>query len=249
MKRMLGVGLVLLLVCNFGYSQISKVELSFKQEMVYVLLDDKLVGMDPELIKINFDLNKDLYFYKKGFFSQRVEIDPEIPFSRLTIDLIPKVRAEKDDQKKILDLDTLLVSRIVTNFTRNDLNEIIENNFIENNFFIGKNASLFAGADSEIKNTKYKIGIEIVDSRQIRSVYKAPRFMMAQINIRWSLYEIESNKVVYFNATEGSYFVKIQKPKGLVVSELMERVMEGAINEAQTKLFVDEKFMNLMLDK
>jgi hypothetical protein len=247
MKRILGAFLLLFVIQVFSYGQIKKVQIEFKQEEVFVVLDDKLVGENPQIVKINFDLNKNVYFYKKGYYSQRVEIEPDVPFAKLTVDLIKKDKSTMLPNKKLLKPDTLLVSKIVTNFTKNDLKEIIESNFVENNFLIGSDIKLFAGAENEIHNTKYKIGIEIVDSKQIRSVYKAPRFMMAQIIIRWYLYDIEQNKVVYFDSTEGSYFIKLQKPKGFVVTEIMERVMEGAIDESQGKLLSDKKFRDLIL--
>ena len=247
MKKLLGLLLVIIGTISYTYGQIEKVELDFKQDEVYVIVDETLMGMSPDMVKVNFDLNKNIYFYKKGYYSQKLVIDPFKQFAKLTIDLNKKPESTKLDEKQLLKLDTLLVSKIVTNFTSNDLKEILENNFLKNNFLLGKDIALFQTAESDIKNTKYKIGIEIVDSDQYRSVYKAPRFMMAQIKIRWSLFDTDLNKVVYFNETEGAYFVKIQKSKGLVVSELMRRVMEGAIDEAQTKLFADKKFNTCFL--
>ena len=40
--------------------------------------------------------------------------------------------------------------------------------------------------------------------------------------------------------------MKVGKTKGMIVSELMERVMKGAIKEAQFKLLTDEKFVSLI---
>ena len=247
MKHLISYLIVLVFFETIGFSQIKKVELSYNQQEVYVVLDDHLLGMNPAYIKVNFDINKDLYFYKKGYYSQRLEIDPDEAFAKLTIDLKPKnTEVGKLEQKKMLKLDTLKVSRIVTNFTASDLQEIIDKNFMENNYFIGKESSLFSEAAGAINSSKYKLGIEIVDSKQIRSVYKAPRFMMAQIQIRWSLLDTDQKKIVYFHETEGSYFVQMQQKKGFVVSEIMERVMEGAIEEAELKLLTDEKFVGII---
>lgn len=249
MKKLVVSILITSLSLNAIYCQIERVLMNYKQEGVYVVIDEKLVGESPEQIKVNFDLNRYIYFYKKGYFSQKVAIDPDVNFVKLTVDLIKKPTDIAAKEKLLIKPDTLLVSKIVTNFTASDIQEVIDQMFIKNNYMIGKSANLFPEAINEIKDTRYKIGIEIVDSDQIRSVYKAPRFMMAQINLRWSVLDVSSNKVVFFKSTEGAYFVKIQKAKGFVVSEMMERVMNGAIKEAQTKLLIDDKFKNLFINK
>lgn len=243
-KVLLVASLFLLITVAFG--QKKKVELSYSQEDVYVVLDEKLVGLSPKGMKLDFALGGEIYFFKRGYYSHRVKVDPETVFNKLSIDLIKKPKSAKAEVKRLLKPDTLLVSNIVTNFTAKDIQEILDENFIENNYMIGKSAALFPGAIDEIQNSRYKIAVEIVDSKQVRSVYKAPRFMMAFMKIRWSLLDKDTNKVVYFNSTDGTYFVKIQSPKGMVISEMMVRVMEGAIKEAQFKLLKDKKFINLI---
>jgi len=72
---------------------------------------------------------------------------------------------------------------------------------------------------------------------------------MGYIMIRWALLDISTNEVTYFEETEGSYFVRVGKPKGWVVSQKMKIVMEGAIKEAQFKLLTDDKFIKLIQEK
>ena len=73
--------------------------------------------------------------------------------------------------------------------------------------------------------------------------------MMGYIKMRWALLDKNTNEVTFFEETEGSYFVKITSTKGLVVSEKMKVVMEGAIREAQFKLITNETFIKLVQEK
>ncbi|MBN2570709.1 MAG: hypothetical protein JXA68_01160 [Ignavibacteriales bacterium] len=238
---------ILISVAAFTASaQVMKVDISYNQEEVFVVLNDKLIGNNPEFLKINFDMGGDLIFFKKGYYSHRIKIDPEKPFSKISIDLVEKDFSSKAEEKRLLVPDTLLVSTIVTNMTDNDIKEQLDQNFIENNYFIGKSVELFPNAINEIKDSRYKIAIEIVDQKQVRAVYKAPLFMMGYIRIRWSLLDSKSNKVVFFKDTEGTYFVKIQKSKGMMVSKMMKEVMKGAIKEAQVKLLSDNEFKEIV---
>ena len=130
-----------------------------------------------------------------------------------------------------------------------DVWEIVNANFVKNNYYIGNSVALFPGAKNEIQNTRFKLAIEVITSDQVISVYKSPRFMMGYIKIRWALLDKTSNEVVYFEETEGSNFVKISKTKGMVISDKMRIVMEGAIKEAQFKLLTDDKFRRVIEDK
>ncbi len=237
---------ILILIVTLTFAEKRKVEVVYKQEEVYVVFEENLIGVSPEFLKIEFALGGDLIFFKAGYYSQRVKIDPETVFSKLKVDLVPKPKSAAAPTKKLLKPDTLLVSNIVTNMTNKDIQEVIDENFIANNYYIGNSSKLFPGSENEIKNTRYKIAIEVVDSKQVRAVYQAPRFMMAYIRIRWSLLDVNTNKVIYFNDTEGTYFVKVESTKGMVLSDMMLRVMKEAIKEAQFKLLTDNKFTSLI---
>jgi len=241
--------LVSLLAINNLAAQKRAVEMSYMQEEVSVVLDGVLIGDNPSRVKIDFELSKSLILFKRGYYTQRVEIEPETVIGKMKIDLVKKPKDAMLSKKKLLKLDTLLVSEIVTNMDKGDLWEIINSNFVKNNYYIGNSVALFPGAKNEIQNTRFKLAIEVVSSNQVRHVYKSPRFMMAYIKIRWALLDKESNEVVYFEETEGSNFVGISKTKGMVITDKMRIVMEGAIKEAQFKLITDDKFLNTILEK
>ncbi len=235
-----------ILISSIAYTQTLKVGVDYKQEEVSVILNEKLIGINPPLLSINFDLGGEIIFYKKGYYSHRIEIDVNKPFKNINIDLIKKEGESKINIKRLLLPDTLVISKIVTNFTTSDLKEEFDKNFIDNNYFIGKSYELFPAAQNEIQNSRFKIAIDVIDQNQIRGIYKAPRFMLGYIKIRWALLDDLSNKVVYFKETEGTHFVKIQKRKGLVASKLMKKIMIEAIKEAQIKLLVDSKFKEII---
>jgi len=228
------------------HAQSIKVGIDYKQDEVFVILNEKLIGTMPPALNVDFDLGGEIIFYKKGYYSHRVEIDINKPFRNISIDLIKKEGESKISVKCLLLPDTLVISKIVTNFTTADLKEELDNNFIENNYFIGKSVELFPEAQNEIQNSRFKIAIDVIDQNQLRGIYKAPRFMMGYIKIRWALLDNLSNKVVFFKETEGTHFIKIKKPKGLVVSKLMKKVMIEAIKEAQIKLLVDPEFKKII---
>lgn len=246
MNRILLLLVVTALVATSAFAQNVRVKVSYNQEDISVVIDEKYVGLSPKQLKVDFALASEIFFFKKGFYTHRIEIDPEEEFDKLTITLIPKPKHAKAPVNRIIKPEKLLVTKTVTNMTAGDIQEILDQNFIKNNYFIGKSIDLFPGAESEIKNSRYKIAVEVVGNNQIRSVYKAPRFMMAYIKLRWSLLDVKTNKVVFFDSTDGVYLVKIQSPKGLVISEMMLKVMKGAIKEAQFKLLTNKKFVDLV---
>jgi hypothetical protein len=246
MQKTIFLSLGLLFFSLQCFSQKKKVEIQYLQEDVYVVYEEKLVGESPSYVKIDFALGGDLIFFKRGYYSQRVKIDPETIFTKLKVDLIKKPKSAAALEKKLLKPDTLLISSIITNMTVNEVQQVLDENFMENNYYIGKSVDLFPGAEDMIKNSRFKIAVEIMDNKQVRSVYKAPRFMMGYIKIRWSLLDTHTNKVVFFEKTEGTYFITLQSTKGLVISELMTRVMKGAIKEGQLKLLTNDKFVNLI---
>lgn len=248
MRKIFFVNVFSILFTTTALSQIKKVNVSYNEPETYVILEEELIGVCPEFIKIDFAIGGDLIFYKPGFYSYRIGIDQDNQFNKLGVELVRKPKNIALESKKLLKLDTLVVSSVVTNMTLKNIQEIIEENFINNNYYMGKGIDLFPNAKDEIENCRYKIAIEIVDSKQIRHVYKAPRFMLGYIKIRWSLLDLTTNKVVYFNTTEGINFIKVSKTKGIVVSELMKRVMKGAIKEAQFKILADKKFVELIND-
>jgi len=231
------------------FAQKRAVEVSYAQENVNVVLDGVFLGDSPRAVKVDFELSKSLIFFKRGYYTQRVEIEPETVIGKMKVDLVKKPKGAILKEKTLLKLDTLLISEIVTNMDEGDVWEIVNANFVKNNYYIGNSVALFPGAKNEIQNTRFKLAIEVITSDQVISVYKSPRFMMGYIKIRWALLDKTSNEVVYFEETEGSNFVKISKTKGMVISDKMRIVMEGAIKEAQFKLLTDDKFRRVIEDK
>lgn len=228
-------------------AQMKKVSLIYQQpDEVFVMVNDKLVGTNPNTLKIDFNLGGEIVFFKIGYYSQQISIDPETIFVKLKIDLEKKPKTAKASQKKLLNPDTLLISEIITNMDEHDVREVLDENFIKNNYFIGKDAALFPQAVNEIQNSRYKIGIEVVKTRQASQVYKNPRFMMAYAKIRWTLLDTQTNKIAYFKETEGHYFVKIHTTRGLQVSKQKTKVMKEAMKEAQFKLLTDQEFIDLI---
>ena len=73
--------------------------------------------------------------------------------------------------------------------------------------------------------------------------------MMGYVKIRWALLDIKTNEVTFFDETEGGNFVQIDTTKGMVVSDKMRIIMEGAIIEAQMKLLTNPKFISLIQQK
>jgi len=249
MKKFATSIILLFFIVTMSNAQKKAVEIVYSQEDVSVVLDEHLVGANPRFIKIDFELSKNLIFFKRGYYTQRVEIESDEIFEKIKVDLVKKPKSAVIPIKTLLKPDTLLISSVVTNLDETDIWEIINRNFVKNNYYIGNSIALFPGAKNEIQNSKFKLAIEVVKSKQVTSVYKNPRFMMGYIMIRWALLDISTNEVTYFEETEGSYFVRVGKPKGWVVSEKMKIVMEGAIKEAQFKLLTDEKFIKLIQEK
>ncbi|PLX06041.1 MAG: hypothetical protein C0596_16240 [Marinilabiliales bacterium] len=225
------------------------VKVTFKQEEVSVILDGKYIGDNPKSIKIDFDLAKDLVFFKRGYYTYRIEIEPNTIFDEMTVDLIKKPKSAELTNKTLLQPDTLLVSSIVTNMNETDLWEIINQNFIENNYYIGSSTSLFPEAKNDIYDSRFKLAIEIVDSKQYRHVYKSPKYLMAYIKIRWALLDKITNEVVFYEETEGIFFVRLNRTKGIIISDKMKIVMENAIEEAQFKLLTNNDFIKLVQEK
>ena len=249
MLKNASVMLLLFVITTGLFAQKRAVQVSYAQEDVNVVLDGIFLGDNPSNIKVDFELSKSLIFFKRGFYTQRVEIEPETIIGKMNVDLVKKPKNALLDGKTLLKLDTLLISEIVTNMDEGDIWEIINSNFVKNNYYIGNSVALFPGATNEIQNTRFKLAIEVVSSNQVRNVYKSPRFMLGYMKIRWAVLDKTSNEVVYFEETEGSNFVRISKTKGMVVSDKMRIVMEGAIKEAQFKLLTDDKFRKVIQDK
>lgn len=52
-----------------------KVEIVFAQEeLVYVVLNETLIGENPSNLKIDFELGGELLFFKRGYYSQRLSL-------------------------------------------------------------------------------------------------------------------------------------------------------------------------------
>ena len=249
MKKITTSLILLFFLGTISYAQKKAVEIVYSQDGVSVVLDERLVGANPRLIKVDFELSKNLIFFKRGYYTQRVEIESDVIFEKIKVDLVKKPKSAAIPIKTLLKPDTLLISSVVTNLDETDIWEIINRNFIKNNYYIGNSIALFPGAKNEIQGSRFKLAIEVVKSKQVSRVYKNPRFMMAYIMIRWALLDVTTNEVTYFEETEGSYFVRVDKPKGWVVSEKMKIVMEGAIKEAQFKLLTDDKFKKMIQEK
>jgi hypothetical protein len=233
-----------------AYTQKQYVDITYVQEDgVSVVLDGALLGENRTSVKVDFELSKDILFFKRGYYTQRVEIDADVIISKMKVDLVKKPSSAALPEKTLLKPDTLLVSDYVTNMDDGDIWEVLNSNFIKNNYYIGNSSSLFPGAKNEIQDSRYKLGIEIVSSDQVSNVYKSPKFMMAYIKIRWALLDKVSNEVTYFQETEGSYFVKVSRTKGMVISDKMRVVMEGAMKEAQFKLLTDNEFIKMVQEK
>ncbi len=231
------------LIFTFSLSaQTSKVHLKYNQDDVSVILDNTYEKTNPSDVKINFDVNKVLYFIKRGYYSQTVVIDSDQPFSSLTIDLKPIDTNTKLDKQQLLKPDTLVITKTVTNFTRKELEELMNSNFRNNNFIIGQDLSLFQLDLADKKDVQYKLAAEILESNQIRSVYSKPRFIAAAIEIRWTLLNMKDNSIAYRKTTNGAYMAQVNKTKGIVVGELSAKTMEKAIKEAQDQMFIDPEF-------
>lgn len=247
MKRIFFILLVVASVIS-ATAQKRKVELNFVQlEGVYVVVNEVLIGENPKYLKLDFNLGGDIIIFKRGYYSQRIEIDPETVFARLKVDLEKKPKSAAAKIKRLLQPDTLVISEIITNMDEHDVREVVDGEFIANNYFIGKDVALFPQAVNELENSRYKIAVEIVKTNQVKSVYSNPRFMMAFAKIRWSLLDTKTNKVVFFKETEGHYFVRIQSTKGMQVTKQMTKVMKEAIKEAQFKLLTDKEFIDLVM--
>lgn len=237
---------LLLMVSLSIFSQRKKVNVQYGQEDVLVLVDGTMMGENPNSLKIDPQLNRKIFFYKNGYYSQTINLDPDAAIDDLSINLIKNSENTKLSYKQLLKPDTLVISKTVSNFTRSDIREVIGRNFMNNNFVIGKETQLFANLDSDIKDTKYKIAAEVYDNTQIRSFYSKPRFLAAHIKVRWYLLDISKNKVVFSSETEGMHVITSNKTKGYVVSELMKKAMTEAIEEAQDRLITDDHFLAIL---
>ncbi|MBS2098099.1 hypothetical protein [Carboxylicivirga linearis] len=238
--------LVTLLICSIStIAQTTKVKVNYKQDDVSVILDNTYLKSNPSDVKINFDVNKVLYFIKRGYYSQTVIVDSDRPYASLNIDLKPIDSNTKQEKEQFLIPDTLVITKTVTNFTRKELVEVMNTNFRNNNFIIGQDLNLFQVDISEKEDIRYKLAAEILNSNQIRSVYTKPRFVAASIQIRWTLLDIKNNTIAFRKTTNGAYMAEVNKTKGIVVGELMAKTMKKAIKEAQDQMFIDSDFRSI----
>ncbi len=229
-------------------AQKRKVIMTFTHNDVQVMVNEELVGPNPKVIKVDFTLGGEILFFKHGYYSQRIEIDNEKIFTSLRVNLEKKPKSAAVESKRLLCPDTLLISNFVTNMTHNDIREVIDQNFMSNNYFIGKSANLFPQAVNEITESRYKVAIEVVDTDQVQYIWKSPKFMRSYAKLRWTLLDTKTNKVVYYKETEGHYLVTMRTTKDVIISKVRRNVMEKAIEEAQFKLLTDNKFKELVLE-
>lgn len=240
--------LFILFVClqSVGFAQKKKVLVTYNQEDVHVIVTDNYVGRSPSTLKLDFDLGGDIIFFKKGYFSYRVTLDVDEPFSNLKVVLKKKPKSTNSEDKVVINFDTLAVKKIVTNFTDDDIKEAIDENFGKNGFFIGKSADMFSSSANKAKDAKYKIAIEVIESYQLRRTYKSPKFLLGYIKLRWTLLDVNSNEVVFYTKSDGTYFVPIRSTKNLVIQDQMFKIVKEAIREAQFKLLENKKFLSLV---
>ena len=125
------------------FAQKRAVEVSYAQENVNVVLDGVFLGDSPRAVKVDFELSKSLIFFKRGYYTQRVEIEPETVIGKMKVDLVKKPKGAILKEKTLLKLDTLLISEIVTNMDEGDVWEIVNANFVKNNYYIGNSVALF----------------------------------------------------------------------------------------------------------
>lgn len=240
---------LLSIISIIAVAQKKAVEITYSQPDVYVVMDEQMVGINPKTIKIDFAIGGDLYFFKRGCYSQRVTINPDKPFGKLNVNLVEKPESAALARKQLLKPDTLKLATIVTNMTANDIQEIVNETFAANNYYVGNSISMFPGASDDIANSKYFIAIEVIESNQVRTTYKSPYFLMASIKMRWSLLDKSINKVMYYNTTEGTYFVPLETTKNISISDKMKRVVKEAIVESQTKLITDPSFTKIIANE
>ncbi len=242
--------LVLLVgVISIAYAQKKKVTISYKQEGVTVILDNDLIGTNPSLVKVDFELSKSIVFYKRGFYAQRLEIDPDSPFEKLTIKLVSRPKSVDNDISRGIELDTIIQTKIISNINRRVISDELISSFQKGNYFLSTTTQKYPHLDGVLKKSGLKLLVEVVESEQIRHVYNSPRFLMGYVKFRYTLVEIESGNVIYSELIEGTNVVRVSSTKGLVVSEKMRLVTRGAIKESVIRLINRDKFKQYLLSE
>lgn len=247
MKKISVIIFCYIFALNVSYAKFSKVELIFDQDEVNVLVDNKFIKINPRFIKIDFNINEKITFFKNGYYSQTVEIEASVVFNKLKINLIKREASLRNATPVLLKNEKLIISDPITNFTEQSINEVLNQNFIKNNYIVGGEKAIFSDGLSAIDNHKFKLGIEIINSEQISSIYDYPRYMLASCKIRWVLLDTESNSIVLTKDTEGSQYVSFQSSKGIMASKKLKSIMEDALIEAQEKLLRNDEFKKITL--
>lgn len=224
----------------------TKVKITYSQSDVNLIYNNKLSGDDLPGIKIDFSLGGTLIFYKTGYFSKTVEIDPDKPFTTLKVNLSRKSSSIKLKSEGLLKQVSYKSNDIIPNYDDEEVKDQLVKDFSILNVNLGINSLAIPDADTRIDSSKYDFHIELVNVEQIQSVYKYPKFMMSKLRFRWTIKDKETKRTLLFKETEGIYFVKVSSTKGLIVSKKMLQITKEAIEEAVEKLVSDKDFKNLL---
>jgi hypothetical protein len=226
-----------------GFAKPVKVAFAYDSEGVSLIYNDVVSKECPKNLSIDFQLGGQLIIFKSGFESQVIRISKDSIFTSCTVQLRP---LENKFDNSILQTELRKVSFVnyVTNYTQEEVTDIIGAKFKECNIYTQSQNSVFKNAN--VNSKRFAIGAEVVKSTSKNGAYTSPYYLFSYQKIKWLVLDNASNDVVLELMTDGFYLAYFKAQRGMVASDRLKEITVLSIEEAAQKFVNSAEFTALV---
>lgn len=244
-KRFLLILVLLVNVTFAGFSKPVKVTFTYKLEDVTLVYNDVVYKECPKKIAIDFTLGGSIIAFKSGYESQIINIAQEEVFSSYDINLEPLENTFSANDVQV-ELKKASFINYVTNFTQEEVTEVINSKMNKSNITTYTENSIFKNVKGNMQ--QYSIGVEVLKSTNKNGAYTHPYYLLSHHKIKWYVLENATNNLLLELTTDGMYMAYFKSTRGVVASDRLKEITVLALEEATQKFINSDEFKNIMAE-
>jgi hypothetical protein len=240
--------LVLIILLNMtltGFSKPVKVMFSYNSDDVSLIYNDVVYKGSPKKLNIDFDLGGHLIAFKPGYESQIIKISKDNTFTTYQVNLAP-LKNKFDIANVQVELKKASLINYVTNFTQEEVTEVINTKLKECKLEAYSQNSVFKDANVDLK--RFSIGVEVVKSNNKNGSYSYPFYLLSHQKIKWYLLDNATNDLLLELTTEGLYLAYFKATKGMIASERLKEITVLSLEEATQKFVNSPEFNKIIME-
>jgi hypothetical protein len=193
---------MLMIITLTGFSKPVKVTFTYSSEDISLIYNDMVFKGCPKELAIDFQLGGQLIAFKSGYESKFVKISKDNIFTAHHVQLDP-MENKFEGNKLQVDLKNVSFMNYVTNFTAEEVTEIIRTKLYECSIVTYSQNKVFKNANATTK--QLSIGAEVIKSTSKNGAYTSPYYLFSSQKIKWLVLDNTTNELILEYTTEGFY--------------------------------------------